>query len=91
MPGIELGGFNPRIDQLSQKIQEIKERKSAANLDATMDSAMGVVEQNLGKNEVQAAHMSLEGLSEELAMQQVAAHSLDPAKVASLIADPFDD
>ncbi len=90
MPGMELSGFDPRIDQISQKIQEIRDRKNA-KLDSTVDNAMGVVEQNLGKQEAQAAQMSLQGLTEELAIQQVAAHSLDPSKVASLIADPFDD
>ncbi len=90
MPGMELSGLDPRLDQMSQKIQEIRDRKNA-NLDSTMDNAMGVVEQNLGHQEAQAAHMSLAGLGEELSLQQEAIHSLDPAKVAMLLADPFDD
>lgn len=91
MPGMELSGFDPRIDQLSKKIQEIRERREAS-LDNAMDGAMDVVEQNHGRQEAQAAQMTLEGLGDELLIQQrAAAHSLNADKVAMLIADPFDD
>lgn len=91
MPGMELSGFEPRIDQLSRKIQEIRERKEA-NLDTAMDGAMDVIEQNIGRQEAREAQMTLEGLGDELLIQQkAAAHSLSADKVAMLIADPFDD
>jgi len=91
MPGMELtSAFDPRIDQLSKKIQEIRNRKSTG-MDDTMDGAMNVVEQNLGRKEARQAEMSLIGLSDEMATQQAASHSLDPMKVADLISDPFDD
>lgn len=82
--------FDPRIDQLSQKIQRIRER-SAEKRDNTMDDAMDVVENNMGRKEAAQAEMSLMGFAEELATQGASAHSFDPARVADLIADPFED
>lgn len=91
MPGMDLTtGFDPNIDQLSRKIQEIRERKSTVRSD-TMDGAMDVVENNLGRKEANEAQMSLQGLGDELALQQEAMHRLDPMKVADLISDPFED
>lgn len=91
MPGMELTtGFDPRIDQLSKKIRELRER-SATERGDTMDGAMNVVEQNLGRQEAREAEMNLQGLSAELAAQGAGMHSLDPMKVADLINDPFED
>ncbi|QJB55708.1 hypothetical protein [Pseudodesulfovibrio sp. zrk46] len=91
MPATDLSTpFDFNIDNLSQKIQKIRDRKGEAR-DNTMDDAMNVVEQNLGRQETHQASMALQGLSEELAAQEAAIYSLDPAKVAQLIADPFED
>jgi len=91
MPATELTSpFDPRIDQLSQKIQEIRNR-STQQRDNTMDDAMNVVEQNLGRQEADKAELSLQSLSGELSAQEAAMHYLNPAKVADLISDPFED
>lgn len=95
MPAMDLTTpFDPRIDRLSKKIQEIRERtgqEQGEALDATMDDAMDVVEQNLGRQEAREAEMSLNSLGDELSGQMDAMHHLDPAKVADLISDPFED
>lgn len=91
MPGMELTTpFDPRIDQISKKIQEIRNR-SAAQRGDTMDGAMNVVEQNLGRKEAKQAELSMQGLSAQLLEHGAGIHSLDPMKVADLISDPFDD
>ena len=91
MPGMELTtGFDPRLDQLSKKIQEIRERKGAQRTE-TMDDAMNVVDQNTGRSEARQAEMSMQGLSEELVAHSAAVHSIDPAKIADLLSDPFED
>ena len=91
MPGMERAqGFDPRIDQLTRKIQEIRNR-SAQGVDGELDGAMDMVEQNLGRNEAREAEMSLQGLAGELAAQGASSHALDPMKVADLISDPFED
>ena len=87
MPGLEsTQGFDFRIDQISKKIREIKDKKTD-----DLDAALSAVEENGGRSEAKAAAMSLLGLGDELAAQQGAMHRLDPAKVADLISDPFED
>lgn len=78
--------FEARIEQVGKKIEEIKSRSAGG-----MDEAMDVVEQNLGRQEAREAEMSLQGLGDELSAQEAAMHRLDPAKVADLISDPFED
>ena len=91
MPAIDLTSpFDPRIDQLSQKIQEIRNRKTEVR-DETMDDAMGVVENNIGRKEAVQAEMNLQGLSEGLATHGAGMHQLNAATVADLISDPFED
>lgn len=91
MPAMDLTSpFDPGIDRLSKKIQEIRERSTGKRND-TMDDAMDVIEHNLGRQEAREAEMSLEGLSQELAAQGAALHSLDPSKIADLLSDPFED
>lgn len=68
------------------RIQELKARAAGA-----LDDALGVVAQNLGRDEARKAETSAMGLGEELAAQEAALHSLDHAKVMDLIADPFED
>ncbi len=91
MPITELTSpFDSNIDQLTRKIQEIRSRKGDRIKD-TMDNAMDVIDQNKGRLEKAQAEMSLQGLSEELIAEGAAMHQLDAARVASLIADPFED
>lgn len=78
--------FEARIEQVGKKIEEIKSRSGEG-----LDDAMNVVEQNLGRQEAREAEMSLMALGDELSAQEAAMHRLDPAKVADLISDPFDD
>jgi len=85
-----LTGLEPRLDQLSKKIQEIRER-SQPRQSESVDSAMGVIEGNLGRQEARLASMDVKELSGHLLQQQGVVHSLDPAKVADLISDPFED
>ncbi len=87
MPGLEsTQGFDFRIDQISRKVQEIRERKTDG-----LDAAMNVVGDNLGRDQAREAEMSLKGLAGKLLTQQSAMHLLDPAKVADLISDPFEE
>lgn len=87
MPGIERAqGFEPRTDQLRNRIQELKARAAEG-----LDDAMNIVEKNLGREEARQAASGLEGLGAELAAQEAAMHHLDPMKVADLISDPFED
>lgn len=91
MSGIEFANtFEPRIDQLSQKVQEIRQR-GAIKMDATMDGAMNVVEQNVGRSEAREADTTMQALAEELRVQGAAVHGLDAGRVADLISDPFED
>lgn len=90
MQRIELSqGFEPRIDQLSKKVRELREN-SRRSVDG-LDSAMDAVEQNGGRRDAADACMSLRGLSSELLEQGADIHGLDPARVADLISDPFAD
>lgn len=96
MPGMELTPtpFDPTLDQLSNKIQEIRERKAHATgdtLDNAMDAAADAVGANLGRQEARVADTTMQGLSMEMVQQGAEAHSLDALTVASLIADPFED
>ena len=87
MPGIERAqGFDPRTEQVSKRIQELKARAAEG-----LDEAMGVVEKNLGRREAREASSGLNSLSAELSAQGAAIHSLDPQRVADLISDPFED
>jgi len=87
MPGIERAqGFEPRTDQVSKKIQDLK-----AQVADSLDSAMGVVEKNLGREEAREASMSLKDMGAELSAQESAIHHLDHSKVMDLISDPFED
>lgn len=92
MPGIELLStpLDPTLDRLSSKIQEIRDRKNTTT-DTTVDNAIDMVGQNLGRKEAREADLSMQGLSMDLIQQGASAHSLDPAIVADLIADPFED
>lgn len=90
MQRIELSqGFEPRIDQLSKKVRELRENshRSADGLESALDA----VERNGGRREAAEAAMSLRGLSDELSLHGAGAHGLDPARVADLISDPFAD
>jgi hypothetical protein len=94
MHGIDMiTGLEPRIDRLSRKIQELREnaRRSDDGLDNALDNALDLVERNGGRREAAEAAESLLGLSDELSMQGVGLHGLDPARVADLISDPFAD
>lgn len=87
MPSIEIAqGFEPRSEQVSKKIQELKARVAGS-----LDDAMNVVERNLGRREAHEASSSLENLTVELSAQESVIHSLDPMRVADLISDPFED
>ena len=87
MPGIERAqGFDPRTEQVSKRIQELKARAAEG-----LDDAMGVVEKNLGRQEAREATSGMQSLAAELTVQGSAIHSLDPMRVADLISDPFDD
>ncbi|ADU61197.1 MAG: hypothetical protein KUA35_01015 [Pseudodesulfovibrio sp.] len=90
MNRIELSrGLEPRIDQLSKKVRELRENghRSADGL----DNALIAVERSGGRREAAEAAMSLRGLSSELPLQGAQLHGLDPARVADLISDPFAD
>jgi hypothetical protein len=90
MHGIDMiTGFEPRIDQLSKKIQQLRE--NARRSDDGLDNALDAVERNGGRREATEAAASLRGLSDELSMQGAGLHGLDPARVADLISDPFAD
>jgi hypothetical protein len=90
MPGIErFQGLEPRIDQLSKKVQELRER--GGRRAAGLDEGLNVVERNGGRRDALEAEMSLMGLSSELSLQGEGLHGLDPARVADLISDPFED
>lgn len=99
MPVMELKPtpFDPALDSLSSKIQQIRARKegpAATNgktVEASMDSAMDVVGSNLGRKEARGATDTMQSLSMEMVQQGAEAHFLDPAVVADLIADPFED
>jgi len=96
MPAMEFmpTPFDPVIDRLSNKIQEIRERKTTpadASVNETMDDAMDMVSSNLGRQEAREAQNDMQGLSMEMIQQGAEAHSLDPTIVASLIADPFEE
>jgi len=81
-------GFEPRIDQLSKKIRELRDvRQSGEGLDAALDA----VERNSGRSEAAVATASLDGLSGQLSRQGAHLHGLDPSRVADLISDPFAD
>jgi len=92
MPAIEFmtTPLDPTLDRLSSKIQEIRDRKSQPS-ESSLDSAMDMVSSNSGRQEARSASTSVQGLSMEMVQQGAEAHVLDPAMVASLIADPFDD
>ena len=68
------------------RIQELKERASEA-----LDSALGVVTENLGREEARQAADSLTELEAAQVVQEAPAHTLDLARVMDLIADPFED
>lgn len=81
-------GFEPRIDQLSKKIRDLRDsRQSSEGLDA----ALNVVERSGGRREAMEAAASLNGLSDALSAQGAHLHGLDPSRVADLISDPFAD
>lgn len=96
MPAMEFmpTPLDPTLDTLSSKIQEIRDRKareSGQTVEASMDDAVEMVGANLGRQEARGATESMHGLSMALVQQGAEAHSLDPAVVADLIADPFED
>ncbi|MUM76560.1 hypothetical protein GKC30_02805 [Pseudodesulfovibrio sp. F-1] len=81
-------GLEPRIDQLSKKIRELRGgQRSEEGLDAALDA----VERNSGRREAAVAAASLAGLGDELSLQGAHLHGLDPSRVADLISDPFAD
>lgn len=87
MPAIEqIQGFQPRTDPARDRIQELKARAAEG-----LDDALGAVARNLGRDEAREAEQSLAGLDKELVAQSKAMHHLDPARVADLISDPFED
>ncbi|WP_319469540.1 hypothetical protein [uncultured Pseudodesulfovibrio sp.] len=87
MPGIEhIQGFEPRTDQLSTRIQDLKARAAEG-----LEDAMNIVEQNLGRRQAKTAEVQLGGLAAELGSQEAPLHSLDAMRVAELISDPFED
>jgi hypothetical protein len=87
MPSIERAqGFDPRTEQVTKRIQELKARAAGS-----LDEAMSVVEKNLGRREAREASSGLKELSMELSAQESAIHSLDPLRVADLISDPFEE
>lgn len=77
---------NSRQDQMANRIQELKARAAES-----LEDAMNVVEQNLGRREADEATLKLKGLPQELSIQEAAMHYLEPSKVADLISDPFED
>lgn len=87
MPGLEsTQGFDFRIDQISRKIQKIKEKKTD-----DLDAAMEAVKSNSGRSEAREATITLSGLADELSARGGSMHLLDPARVADLISDPFEE
>jgi hypothetical protein len=90
MQRIELSqGFEPRIDQLSKKVRELRENTHRSG--DGLENALDAVERSGGRREAAEAAMSLRGLSGELSLQGAELHGLDPARVADLISDPFAD
>jgi len=89
--------FDPALDSMSTKIQEILARKTrsagtaGATVEASMDGAMDVVGSNLGRKEARGAVDTVQSLSMDMVQQGAEAHFLDPSIVANLIADPFED
>ncbi|MBG0790571.1 MAG: hypothetical protein H0S80_08765 [Desulfovibrionaceae bacterium] len=84
MPGIESVRIQkPAVD--NDRIRELKNRAAAA-----LDDALGVVAQNLGREEARRADVSLAGLN-GLSGDDAPAHSLNIDRVMDLIADPFED
>jgi len=86
MPAIEQVQGTQTQTVSRQRIQELKARAAEG-----LDDAMNLVAQNLGRQEAREAHNSVMGLGQELAAQEASIHLLDPAKVADLISDPFED
>lgn len=68
------------------RIQELKARASAA-----LDNALGVVAENLGREEARHAADSIPKLDMAQAAQEASAHNLNLARVMDLITDPFED
>ncbi|WP_419786142.1 hypothetical protein [Pseudodesulfovibrio sp.] len=87
MPGLEnLHSIDFNIDSISQKVQKLREKRTSA-----LDVAAGVVEDNSGRAQAGEAAVSLRSLSNDIATQGLGLHHLDPAHVADLISDPFED
>lgn len=91
MSGIELVNvLEPRLDKLSQKVQEIRERR-AEDIEVTMDGAMDVLDHTVGRNEAAEAGATMQSLAQSIAEEGLSAHGLNAGRVADLIADPFED
>lgn len=86
MPAIEQIRIQQDVTATRDRIQELKARAAEG-----LDDALSVVSRNLGREEAREAGNSLAGLGEELAAQEASMHHLDAARVADLIADPFED
>ncbi|MEF2231414.1 MAG: hypothetical protein V3571_10840 [Pseudodesulfovibrio sp.] len=86
MPGLEPLNLDYSIDSISRKVQALRERRTSA-----LDDALQVVDDNTGHAQARMAGLSLEGLAGELSAQGAAMHHLDPARIADLISDPFED
>ncbi len=76
----------PESSAREERIQELKLRAAQA-----LDSALDVVDANLGRAEARQADRTLLGLDVARAEQEQPAHRLDAARVMDLIADPFED
>ena len=86
MPGLDPLNLDLSIDSVSRKVQALRERRNNA-----LDDALQVVDDNVGRARPDEAALSLKGLEGELAIQGAALHHLDPARIADLISDPFED
>lgn len=86
MPGLEPLNLDFNIDSVSRKVQALRERRTA-----TLDDALHVVDDNAARLSAAEAGLSHGGLADELSVQGAALHYLDPARIADLISDPFED
>jgi len=87
MPGLErLQSIDHNIDSVSRKVQELRERRNSS-----LDSAMGVVDDNSGRAQAREAGLSLESLTSELASQGLGLHNLDRSHIVDLLSDPFEE
>ena len=94
MPALHrAAGLESRIDGLNRQVEEVRRRTAppaTEGRDQTLDGAMALVEDNLGRDAARTA-ADLAGLAQELVVQASHSAALDPVRVAELLRDPFAD